>query len=192
MDQQNSNTPRRPIPAPTKVPIPADEVRVGGVAGMFGIRGEVKVHPEANESDRLGQYTALTARFADGSSRVLVPTSARTHKTHLIMRFEDVETANDAEELRGAALTIPLSERGPLPEDTYYITDLVGMTVHTTDGEEIGPITEVLELPANDVYVTSRGMIPAVKQFVREVNLEQRRVVVQPVPGLFEPAKSGE
>ena len=62
---------------------------------------------------------------------------------------------------------MPRSELGELPEDTYYVDELVGLMVVTTSGEEIGPILQVLESPANDVYVTARGMVPAVKQFVR-------------------------
>lgn len=169
--------------------IPDGEVEIGRIVGVFGIRGEAKLEPYAESPARYNTLKDVTACLPNGGRRALTVAGARLHKTHILLRFEGVTTANDAEALRGATLVIPLSERPPLPKGQYYVSDLVGLMVVTTAGEEIGPITEVLQTPANDVYVTDRGLIPAVKEYIRDVDLEKRRVVVAVVEGLFEEPK---
>lgn len=161
------------------------------MAGCFGVRGELKIEPLVDLPERYANRQALTAIYPDGRRGELTPLGARSHKSHILVRFEGVNSANDGELLRGVLLVVPRSELDELPEDTYYVNDLVGLMVVTTWGEEIGPILQVLESPANDVYVTARGMVPAVKQFVREVDLKEGRVVVEPIDGMFE-AVGGE
>ncbi|HEY3265894.1 MAG TPA: ribosome maturation factor RimM [Armatimonadota bacterium] len=189
MMEPNAAGPDPSVPAaaePTAEPPREPEVEVGKVVGVFGIKGEVKVEAYSDSPARYAALKAVTAVWPDGRRRALAPVGSRKHKTHILMRFEGVPNPNEAETLRGAALVIPLSERAPLPPHQYYISDLIGLTVVTTAGEEIGPITDVLKTPANDIYVTARGLIPAVRQFVKQVDLEQHRVVVAPLPGMFD------
>jgi 16S rRNA processing protein RimM len=67
-----------------------------------------------------------------------------------------------------------------LEEGEFYIHDLIGIDVFTSDGTSLGKITEVLQGVANDTYVTPAGMIPALRQFVLEVDLAGRKMVVAP------------
>ena len=163
------------------------DVEIGRIAGVFGIRGEVKLEPYADAPERYSRLQRATARFPDGRRVPVSVAGARKHKTHILLRFEGVNNPNEAQSLVGAILVIPLSERPPLPPGQYYISDLLGLDVITTGGEPVGPITDVLRAREHDVYVTPRGMIPAVKEFVRDVDLAKRRVVISPVEGLLEP-----
>ena len=163
------------------------DVELGRIAGVFGIRGEVKLEPYAAAPERYTALKDVTARLRDGNRVPLKVLGTRKHKTHILLRFEGVSSPNDAEPLIGSTLTVPFSQRAPLPPGEYYISDLVGLDVVTTAGESIGPITDVLRARGHDIYVTARGMIPAVKEYVRDVDLEKRRVVVTPVEGLLDP-----
>lgn len=171
---------------PAETPLNPDEVAIGRVVGVFGIRGEVKLEPYADSPARYTTLKHATAVWPNGNRRPLDVAGARKHKTHILMRFAGLDTPNEAETLRGVTLVVPLSERAPLPPGQYYVADLVGLTVITTSGETIGPITDVLHTKAHDVYVTDRGMIPAVKQYVKAVDMEKRRVVVAAAEGLFD------
>jgi 16S rRNA processing protein RimM len=177
----------KPAGAPNEA-LPADDpdVEIGLIVGVFGIRGEVKVEPYADSATRYSLLKRVTAVWPDGSRRALMVASAHKHKLHILVRFDGVGTPELAAQFRGAKLVIPLSERPALPLGQYYVSDLLGLTVVTTAGEEIGPIKDVLQTPANDIYVTDRGMIPAVKEYIREVDLDRRRVVVAVVDGMFE------
>jgi 16S rRNA processing protein RimM len=70
----------------------------------------------------------------------------------------------------------------PLREGSFYIHDLIGVHVFADDGRDLGEISEVIQSPGNDVYVTSHAMIPALRQVVREVDLAARCMVVSLPP----------
>ena len=161
------------------------ETAIGRIVGWHGIRGEVKVQVYADLGDRFENLRQAMARLPDASRRALSVKSIRSHKTYLLISWEGVETVNEAEALRGAELLVPSATREELPEDQYFLNDLIGAEVVTTSGEVIGPITEVLRSPAHDIYVTERGMIPAVKRFILEVDVPNRRITVDPLEGMF-------
>lgn len=167
-------------------PVDDPDVEIGLIVGVFGIRGEVKVEPYADSAARYGLLTSVTAVFPNGTRRALTIAAARKHKNLILMRFDGIGTPELAGTFRGAKLVIPLSERPSLPAGQYYVSDLLGLMVVSTAGEEIGTITDILQTPANDIYVTARGMIPAVKEYVRDVDLVGRRIVVAVVDGMFD------
>jgi 16S rRNA processing protein RimM len=68
--------------------------------------------------------------------------------------------------------------RRELPPGRYYYDDLVGLSVRTCGGRDLGAIQDVLENPAHDLFVTEQGLIPASRDTVREVDLERRVIVV--------------
>lgn len=163
------------------------DVEIGRIAGVFGIQGELKLEPYASTADRYSGLTNAVATFPDGRRIPVRVVGARKHKSHILLRFEGIASPNDAEPFIGSILVVPLSERPALPRGQYYISDLLGMNVITTSGEEVGPITDVLHTREHDVYVTPRGMIPAVKEFVRDVDMDKCRVVISPIEGLLSP-----
>lgn len=164
-------------------------MELGRVVGVFGLKGEVKLEPYADFPERYSALKEVTAVYPNGRRQALTAVGARKHKTHILMRFEGVTDADAAEAMRGVTLVIPFSQRAELPKGHYYVSDLIGMDVVTTAGESIGPITDVWRTPAGDVYVTARGSVPAVKEFIKDVDVPRRRVVVAVVPGLFEEAE---
>jgi 16S rRNA processing protein RimM len=97
----------------------------------------------------------------------------------------EITTVEAADRLRGGYLQVPIDDRMPLPEDTYYIDDLIGLDVFTDTGRYLGQIEEVILNPANDIYRVGQILIPAVSEFVREIDLVARRVTIHPIPGLL-------
>jgi len=115
---------------------------------------------------------------------------ARTHKNLVLLRLEGVESRDQAEALRGKTVCIPRDQARPLEEGRYYDFQLVGMAVYDEAGALIGRLKDVLRTPANAVYVVEAGgrevLIPAVREFVREVDVEGRRMVVRLIPGMLD------
>ena len=95
-----------------------------------------------------------------------------------------------AERLTGAYINIEREECQELPENTYYAFELVGLEVITTDGRRLGVLEEVLEYPANDVYVVMDGpkeyLIPAVAEIIKKVDIKNRVMKIEPMEGLLE------
>ena len=112
------------------------------------------------------------------------------HRGHseVVLGLEDVPDRDAAEALRGWLVQVPEGEAWKLPRGRYYWHQIVGLRVVTTEGEEIGTVSEILETGANDVYVVKGSggerLIPAIKQVVVEIAPERGEMVVSLIPGL--------
>lgn len=155
-----------------------DEMFVlGRIVAPHGVRGEVRIK---GETDRPEIFATLPHVYI-GGNRYQV-TSVRPHKNVYCFCLAGVSTREDAEALVGSWIEMPRSELPPRPEGTYYISDLVGLTVETPTGERIGQLVEVLQPGANDVYVV-RGeqgdiLVPALKRVVTDISLETGKMIV--------------
>jgi 16S rRNA processing protein RimM len=152
-------------------------IRVGQVAGAYGLEGAVKVTPLTDFQDR---FSAGAALVLDGCERNVE--WCRAGQPGLVVKLRGIDNRTMAELFRGRYLEVPEEAGRPLGEGRYYHHQLVGLPVLTGSGQTLGTIAEVLERPANDVWVSREGevehLIPATRDAVIEVNLEARRVVV--------------
>ena len=152
-------------------------IRVGQVIGAYGIEGAVKVTPLTDFQDR---FTTGAALLLDGCERQVE--WSRAGQPGLVVKLRGIDNRTFAELFRGRYLEVPEDARRPLDQGRYYHHQLVGLAVQTGSGQYLGRIAEVLERPANDVWVSREGavelLIPATRDAVLEVNLESQRVVV--------------
>ena len=152
-------------------------IRVGQVVGVFGVQGAVKVLPLTDFDDRFRPGAELVV---DGVTRHVE--WAREQASNLVLKLTGVDNRTLAELHRGRYLEVPIDAIHRLPEGTYYHHQLVGLRVRTEDGRLLGHISEVLERPANDVWVARAGnvehLVPAVHDAVLRVDLESETVVV--------------
>lgn len=160
---------------------------IGEVTKPHGVRGEVRVMPL---TDRPERFSWLQEVFLDenGASRAVVET-ARLHQGFVLLKLQGIDDRDAAETLRGKMLAIPADQAIPLAEDEYYLRDLLGVAVVTEDGEPLGEIIDVIETGANNVFVAQgpRGeiLIPDIPDVVLEIDLENGRMSVRPLPGLL-------
>jgi 16S rRNA processing protein RimM len=163
--------------------IPDDHVAIGRVLGAWGIRGDIKVEPLA-DLDRFQRGLAVTI---DGTQHTVERVNAAGRQLRLKLSGLDYRDAAAA--LRGAFLTVPEAALGPAGEDRYYRYLLIGLRVVSTDGDEIGEITDVFSTGSNDVFVTktARGdaLIPAVDDVVQGIDLSTGTVTIEVIPGLL-------
>lgn len=170
-----------------------DWVSIGKVTAPHGLRGEVRVLPLTDVErrfEKLERLFVVTAK-GEGVRRPLHVVRVGYRKHMVILGFREVTTVEQAEGLRDALLQVPIDEVAPLPEGSYYVFQLVGLAVYTLAGEYVGRVADVLteDLP-NDVYVVERehgppALIPAVRQFVRKIDLEEGCIIIDPIPGLL-------
>jgi len=164
---------------------PAGRVAVGHINAPFGVRGHVKVTPLTSNPERL--KVGATFYVQDVARRV---TDIKYPRGYPAILFEGVRDRDDAEALRGAVLEIDETELLDLPEDEYYVDDLVGLNVVTTEGQALGTVVEVLVTGSNDVYLVRRPgakdiLIPALKDVVLDVDFEANTMRIEAVPGLL-------
>ena len=156
-------------------------LEAGQIVSTHGVQGEVKILPWADGPEFLLKFKT----FLLGGKPVAVQ-SARIHKGCVLAKLEGVETPEQATLLRGK--TVCVDRTGVrLPEGTVFIADLIGCRVLDEAGEEIGKIKDVLTMPSSDVYVIEGErsyMIPAVKEFVKEIDAAQGIVRVHLIEGM--------
>jgi 16S rRNA processing protein RimM len=105
-----------------------------------------------------------------------------------IVEFEGVSTPEEAGTLRGGLLQVPRALPSTSQADAWYHCDLIGMTVVDESGHDLGHLETIWELPGHPVFVVKQHkrelLIPAVKEFVRVVDVAQRRMTVRTIEGL--------
>ena len=159
-----------------------DLLQTGKIVSTHGTRGEVKILPWADSPEFLLGFEQL---YIDGEPYRVA--HARVHGTCVLCQFSGIDDINAAMALRNKVVSIDRAEAS-LPDGAVFVADLIGLRV-LCGGREIGKIAEVLQPPANDVYVV-RGeggreyMIPAVREFVEEVNVPAGFVRVRLIEGM--------
>ncbi len=163
-----------------------EKIEIGKITNAVGLKGEVKVY-NYSDPDRYDHLKEVIV----GDTRFKI-TGTRYQSNMVILKLSGINDRNAAEELKGESLYVLESELPKLPEDTYYIRDLVGMkVVDDESGDEIGTLCDVIQGTAQDVYEIDlsggkKGYVPAVGSFVKEVDLKARIVTIHVIEGLFD------
>ena len=154
-------------------------VVVGQIVGVFGIKGALKVR----------SLTDFNERFARGA-RVWIKGQPRMvrechwHNGQARILVDGVASVEAAEALRGQDITIPSSLRPRLEEGEYMNRDLVGLRVVDEEVGEIGQIEAVHKGAAHDYLEISGQLVPAIAEFVKDVDLTQGVMKVKLIPGM--------
>ena len=165
------------------------ELQVGVITQTHGIKGEVKVFPT---TDDVGRFKKLKEVIMDnGRERLhLEIEGVKFFKQYAILKFKGYDSINDIEKYKSAKLYVTRDKAVKLKKDEYFIADLIDMEVVTEDGEYFGRMKDVLVTGANDVYIVTREdgtevLLPAIKQCVKSVDMEQGRITVHIMDGLI-------
>ena len=163
-------------------------LQVGVISSTHGIRGEVKVFPTTDDPMRFKKLKKVL--LDTGRERLeLEVQSVRFFKQFAIVKFKGIDNINDIERYKGKGLFVPREDAVPLGEDEYYIADLIGMEVFTEDGH-FGVVRDVMETEANEVYIVESDehgevLIPAIRQCVLDVNVEEKKMKIRLMDGLI-------
>jgi len=157
-----------------------DPVRIGQIVGAFGLKGEVKVEPLTDFWERFEKGTRLRLK-----GQWVTVEGYREHKNRPMLRLSGIDSATIAEGLQWEYLEAIIDEEPELDEDEYFTADLIGMKVVSTDGRELGEVEDVIENPAHELLKIGEILIPVVKEFVKEIDLENEVITVQLIPGLL-------
>lgn len=169
---------------------------VGFLNKAHGIKGEMYVslltdHPESVFAS--GVVLSLGGADDDEPDPDLPPLrvdTTRPFRRGLLVRFRGVEDRSQAELLAGRYLFCSVDDLEPLAEGEVYYHQLLGMKVETVDGRSVGSVAQVYELhPADLLEVQgpdSVVMVPYRREIVVEVDIESRRLVIDPPEGLLD------
>ena len=153
-------------------------LEAGEIVTTHGVRGEVKVLPWADGPEFMLDFK----RVIIGAKEYKVEL-CRVQKTCNLLKLQGIDTMEAAQALRGKVIKV---YREDAPKDLIFAAELMGVQVYNGE-ENIGEIEDVLDYPGNKVYVVKgqyEYMIPAVKQVVESIDLDENRMQVTIIEGM--------
>lgn len=165
-------------------------ITIARVLRPHGCRGEVRVLPLTDFPERLLSMRRVMVQIGE-EYREMVVQDAHWHQKVVLMKLTGIDDPEAARLIQGALLVVTRAELVELPQDNFYVFDIIGLGVFTGEDRELGVIIDVMRTKANDVWVVDRPglrplLIPALKQVVRRVDLAKARVTVDLPEGLEE------
>lgn len=156
-------------------------IEAGQIVSTHGVQGELKILPWCDAPDFLKAFSTL---YIEGKPYPVL--SSRVHKNMVLCRLQGIDTMNAAQAMKDKVVSID-RDSANIPEGRVFISDLIGLPVY--DGEtRLGTLRDVYTGPANDVYLVREGsqeyLIPAVSEFLEEVNIDQGYIKVHLIPGM--------
>jgi 16S rRNA processing protein RimM len=163
-------------------------IEAGVIVRTHGLRGEVIADVFGDLTELFMQGLELRLTDGEGAESRVTVRQARRHQDRLILELEGIETCDRAEGLRSRVIWLTRDLVGPLDSKRWFVQDILGVEVFTDTGERLGRLTEVMHMPANDVYVV-RGeggeiLLPAIEDVIKEVDVVAGRMLVHLIEGL--------
>lgn len=175
---------------PRKTP---DYLILGYVLRPHGVRGELRISVMTDYPERVAKLKQVYFSRSPENPSDAKPyqvEAARLHQDYILLKLQGIDDRDQADRFREYAAMVDIGSAVPLEDDEYYLYQLIGLTVKTADGAEIGKITDVFETGANDVYVVQNLrhgeiLIPAHKETLVSIDVEAGIVVMNLPEGLL-------
>ena len=167
-----------------------DLLTVGIITTAHGVHGEVKVYPTTDDVKRFKKCKELILDDKKNQRRVKL-LSVKFFKQFVIIKFEGIDTMDDALKLKNASLLVTRDMAVKCEKDEYFIADLIGLKVFDEYNNLIGIVSEVYQTGANDVYEiekedSKKVLVPAIKDCIKNVDIKEGKMTIHVMEGLFE------
>lgn len=156
------------------------EIIIGKIVAPHGVRGDIRILPLTEKPDL---FLDLEYLLLEGGKKLTVK-NARFQKRMILVTTKEITSMNEAELLRDKNIYIKAEDLPELEDDEFYVADLVGITVYDLEGKQIGTFKDSLSTGSNDVYIIAVPgakdiLVPALKEYFKEINLAEKRIVVK-------------
>ena len=166
-----------------------DLLQVGAITSTHGVRGEVKVFPTTDDVKRFSKLKEVELETPTGTTTLHIK-GVKYFKQFAILKFEEYDSLNDVESIKGRKLFVTRKNAVKLQKDEYFIADLIGMKVVDPEMQVEGELMDVLQTGANDVYeiTLSDGrnfLLPAIADCIKKVDMKERVITIHILEGLL-------
>ena len=163
----------------------ASYIEIAKLVNTHGIAGEIKALPLCDAPEQILDFGAV---FID--QKVYNIASARVHKQCVLLKFKEINNIEEAVALLNKVAFVNKADF-KLPENRFFIKDLMDLEViDQVSGETYGKIADVISTGARDVYVIEGGerqlLIPAIPEVIKNVDMDNRKIYILPLEGLFD------
>ena len=167
-------------------------LKVGKIVNTHSLKGEVKVISSTDfEEERFKKGSKLLITRGNQLIREVVVQSYRNHKNFLLVKFEGIDSVEEAEKLKNLQIKIDSDEVGELEENEFYFHEIIGCQVFDENDRNLGEIIDILTPGANDVWVIKgeKGkeiLIPYIEDVVKQIDITNKKVNIEVMEGLID------
>lgn len=163
-------------------------IEIGQIVNTNGLKGVVKVNPFTDDISKFEDLKYVYIQLKSELKKVKIE-QVRYNKNQVLLKLEGIDSIEEAEKYRNFYLKTEKESQEDLGEDTYYIVDLIGIDVYSDKNEYLGKIEDVFPTGSNDVYVVKDNLgkqilIPAIADVVKKVDLKNKKMIINLIPGL--------
>lgn len=162
---------------------------IGQIVNTFGIKGLVKVKPFTDDLER---FEELKSVFVVKNKELIEMQieEVKYHKNLVLIKFKGIEDMNMAEKFKGCYIKINRKDARKLPEDTYFIADLIGIKVYDDEGNFLGKVDDIYNNKVHDIYVIKDDLgkqilLPSTKEVIKDIDIDNDKIVVHLINGLI-------
>lgn len=165
-----------------------DFLEIGQIVNSYGIKGFFKVVPFTDDITRFDDLKNIYIEKNRKLEKKEIE-EVKYHKNLVLVKIKGIDDINDTEQYKNCYLKIDRKDAVELPEDTYFITDLIDIDVFTEEGKTLGKIVDIFPTGSNDVYVVKdelgkQILLPAIGEVIKNVNILEKKMTVKLIAGL--------
>lgn len=163
-------------------------MEIGQIVNTYGIKGFLKVVPYTDDITRFEDLKSIYIETKNSLKTVIIE-EVKYSKNLVLLKLKGIDDINAAESFKNCYIKIDRKDAVKLPEDSYFIVDLIGIKVYTDNNEELGNIVDVYATGANDIYVVKNELgkqvlLPAIGDVIKDVDIENKKMIVHLIDGL--------
>lgn len=164
-------------------------MEIGQIVNTYGIKGFLKVVPYTDDITRFEDLKSIYIEIKNSLETFIIE-EVKYSKNLVLLKLKGIDDINAAEQYKNCYIKIDRKDAVKLPEDSYFIVDLIGITVYSDDNEELGNIVDVYPTGANDIYVVKnelgkQTLLPAIADVIKSVDIENKKMIVHLIEGLI-------
>lgn len=163
-------------------------LEIGQIVNTYGIKGYFKVVPYTDDITRFEQLETIYVETKKELKEYTIE-EVKYSKNLVLLKLKGIDDINVAEGYKNCYLKIDRKKAVSLPEDTYFIVDLIGLAVYSDENMLLGEIVDVFPTGSNDVYVVKdelgkQTLLPAIGEVIKEVDITNKKMIVHLIAGL--------
>lgn len=165
-------------------------LEIGQIVNYYGIKGFLKVVPYTDDITRFDSLKKIYVE-KNKSLKEMEIEEVKYHKNLVLLKLKGIDDINQTLEYKNCLIKIDRKDAVELPEDTYFIVDLIDMEVYTDENKLLGRIVDVFPTGSNDVYVVKddlgkQTLLPAIGDVIKNVDVANKKMIVHLISGLGE------
>lgn len=163
-------------------------LEIGQIVNSYGIKGFFKVVPY---TDDINRYSNLKTIYIEKDKKLckMEIEEVKYHNKLVLLKLKGIDDINDTIKFKNCYIKIDRKDAIELPEDSYFIVDLIGLEVFTDEGRLLGNLVDVFPTGSNDVYVVKdelgkQKLLPGIDEVIKVIDIEAGKIIVNLIEGL--------